>query len=323
MTLKQIPIYYSKYSSLKIEKYSANQIFKILNDILLKISDVYFSYNIDKYKIKCIYWRDGEMCNFNITLYSFSDEIILCEFSRKSGSAIDFNMIYKKILFNMPDDFVDITIKANIKDIMDIYYNKTYLYDKKFYDYNINMAFSEYIDVKKLGIVFLLNFSKFKDYTSINLKNSNKIFEIINNNLESNDTEIITNILNILDNLIILHNFKNKIPISIVIKIYNLKLDESIILKKTNDHLKQIIKNLEFLLDISNTDYTLEDPCLYSFQDLFNINNEKMPINFYDYNRKDINKIVKKLCKKIGWYYKDIKSKDGEIYTSFSKKIRN
>lgn len=70
-----------------------------------------------------------------------------------------------------------------------------------------------------------------------------------------------------------------------------------------------------------NSKYDLIDPCLYSFQDLFKACNEKMPVNFYNQSREDINKTIKRLCKKIKWYYKDIKTKDGEIYTSFSKKI--
>jgi len=66
----------------------------------------------------------------------------------------------------------------------------------------------------------------------------------------------------------------------------------------------------------------LDNPCKYSFQDLLyaydplsdNIHLHKL----YALSQNERNKKVKKMCDQIGWYYKDVRGKDGVIYTAFS-----
>ena len=74
----------------------------------------------------------------------------------------------------------------------------------------------------------------------------------------------------------------------------------------------------------------LVNPCKYSFRDLFieNIKSsnlitnslEKELLQFYDLPLEERNKIVKKLCKNVGWYYEDIDKGDC-VYTAFSPNI--
>lgn len=74
----------------------------------------------------------------------------------------------------------------------------------------------------------------------------------------------------------------------------------------------------------------LLNSCKYSFKDLFieNIKSsnlitdslEEELLQFYKLPLEERNKIVKKMCMNIGWYYEDI-YKDNCVYTAFSPNI--
>lgn len=66
----------------------------------------------------------------------------------------------------------------------------------------------------------------------------------------------------------------------------------------------------------------LENPCKYSFKDLLLAANKSTNTSeLYSYTQTKRNKVVKELCRISGWYWEDIKGKDGIVYTAFSPKI--
>lgn len=63
-------------------------------------------------------------------------------------------------------------------------------------------------------------------------------------------------------------------------------------------------------------------PCNYSFKDLTTAAKEPDSIfNFKEQSREQINGIVKRLCEKAGWNYKDIIGNNGVVFTAFSPYI--
>lgn len=78
----------------------------------------------------------------------------------------------------------------------------------------------------------------------------------------------------------------------------------------------------------------LKNPCKYSFRDLYSsyfssISNDLSPEefnkfmdnfmkDFYCFTMEEKNKSIKITCDEIGWYYQDIITPSGKIFTSFS-----
>jgi len=70
------------------------------------------------------------------------------------------------------------------------------------------------------------------------------------------------------------------------------------------------------------TTNNLLDPCKYSFDDLLKASDQVMDIvDMYTLSQDEINNLVKFLCDKVGWHYKDTKGTDGIIYTAFSPNL--
>jgi hypothetical protein len=67
---------------------------------------------------------------------------------------------------------------------------------------------------------------------------------------------------------------------------------------------------------------TLYQPCKYSFQELLETAGESnIKERIYSISQEERNKEVKRICKKIGWFYKDTLGSDGVTYTAFSPKL--
>ncbi len=78
----------------------------------------------------------------------------------------------------------------------------------------------------------------------------------------------------------------------------------------------------------------LKNPCKYSFRDLYKsyffrtaqelspeeFNNfiDNFMVNFNKFTLEERNTSIKITCEEIGWYYKDIITPGGKIFTSFS-----
>lgn len=68
--------------------------------------------------------------------------------------------------------------------------------------------------------------------------------------------------------------------------------------------------------------FILDNPCAYSFDDLLSAaGSDKTKEDLYKLSQEQLNQQVKILCKKAGWFYKDI-IEDNILYTSFSPKIK-
>lgn len=66
----------------------------------------------------------------------------------------------------------------------------------------------------------------------------------------------------------------------------------------------------------------LSQPCLYSFQNLLDAAKEPLyKEKLYSLPQNIRNQEVKRLCKKAGWFYKDIVGVDNVVYTAFSPVI--
>ncbi len=71
-----------------------------------------------------------------------------------------------------------------------------------------------------------------------------------------------------------------------------------------------------------NKNERLVNSCKYSFTDLINASGDEITTNkLYSMNMKDKNEKVKDMCRKAGWYWKDVSvntEKGVLVYTSFS-----
>jgi hypothetical protein len=63
----------------------------------------------------------------------------------------------------------------------------------------------------------------------------------------------------------------------------------------------------------------IKNSCRYSFKDLAFQAKETQILDFlYKTHQEERNQIVKKLCRKVDWYWEDRIGSDGKIYTAFS-----
>jgi hypothetical protein len=70
--------------------------------------------------------------------------------------------------------------------------------------------------------------------------------------------------------------------------------------------------------NITKTKFNLVSPCKYSFNDLIKASNSSIEIQKLNTMTQDkINDVVKQMCLKADWYYKDV-CVNGITYTSFS-----
>ena len=88
--------------------------------------------------------------------------------------------------------------------------------------------------------------------------------------------------------------------------------------------------------------YALEDPCKYSFKDLYQAAkkskleesdtgfkqslSDSLEVDMWYaslllLSQPEINETVKRLCKEAGWYWSDM-VEDGVVYTSFSPRLK-
>lgn len=226
--LKQLPVYYEKYTSFETRDI---HILDSIHAVMESLPDVNFEKGSNS--IKVVYWYQGEACDIRVKRFDTGKGTIICEFSRRSGSVFAMIDFYYTVLKLLPSESIECDrLKTAARTRITQRPDHSVKIDEQTLDNLMSMASCGYTDLEQEGIRALVQIK-----TQLTL--TDNFAKLLEKNLRHENIEVVTNSLEII------HHFTEK-TIALPSNIYkalveiNYPYEHSYICARAKDYLKKI-----------------------------------------------------------------------------------